>query len=117
MTSSAVSCINEQGATAIEYALIASGIAAAIIITVNALGVSVVNMWTSGFRRARTNGASGPAFRPPIFPCVPSASASRCAAEPGLSGFCWLSCGAQPDSQTISKVARRRPSASAKRSA
>ncbi len=37
----------QQGATAIEYALIAAGIAAAIIITVNALGVSVVNMWTS----------------------------------------------------------------------
>ena len=37
----------EQGATAIEYALIAAGIAAAIIITVNALGVSVVNMWTT----------------------------------------------------------------------
>jgi Flp pilus assembly pilin Flp len=27
--------------------LIAAGIAAAIIITVNALGVSVVNMWTT----------------------------------------------------------------------
>jgi pilus assembly protein Flp/PilA len=37
----------KQGATAIEYALIAAGIAAAIIITVNALGVSVVNMWTT----------------------------------------------------------------------
>jgi pilus assembly protein Flp/PilA len=37
----------EQGATAIEYALIAAGIAAAIIVTVNALGVSVVNMWTT----------------------------------------------------------------------
>jgi pilus assembly protein Flp/PilA len=38
---------HEQGATAIEYALIAAGIAAAIIITVNALGVSVVNMYTA----------------------------------------------------------------------
>ena len=27
-------------------------------------------------------------------------------ADPGASGFCWLSCGVQPDSQTISKVAR-----------
>ena len=36
-----------QGATAIEYALIAAGIAAAIIITVNALGVSVNTMWTA----------------------------------------------------------------------
>ena len=32
------------------------------------------------------------------------------------SGFCWLSCGAQPDSQMTSKVARIRPSGSAKRS-
>jgi len=37
----------QQGATAIEYALIAAGIAAAIIISVNALGVSVVNMWSA----------------------------------------------------------------------
>jgi pilus assembly protein Flp/PilA len=37
----------QQGATAIEYALIAAGIAAAIIISVNALGVSVVTMWTT----------------------------------------------------------------------
>ena len=35
----------------------------------------------------------------------------------GLSGFCWLSCGAHPDSQTTSNVARMRPSGSAKRSA
>ena len=37
----------QQGATAIEYALIAAGIAAAIIVSVNALGVSVVNMWSA----------------------------------------------------------------------
>ena len=37
----------QEGATAIEYALIAAGVAGAIIITVNALGVSVVNMWTA----------------------------------------------------------------------
>jgi pilus assembly protein Flp/PilA len=37
----------QEGATAIEYALIAAGVAAAIIITVNALGVSVVSMWTA----------------------------------------------------------------------
>lgn len=46
-----------------------------------------------------------------------NASASRALALPGFSGCCWLSCGAQPDTQTISKVARTRPSASAKRSA
>ena len=39
--------LQQQGATAIEYALIAAGIAAAIIVAVNALGVSVVNMWSA----------------------------------------------------------------------
>jgi pilus assembly protein Flp/PilA len=38
---------DQRGATAIEYALVAAGVAAAIIVTVNALGVSVVNMWTT----------------------------------------------------------------------
>ena len=28
-------------------------------------------------------------------------------AEPGRSGFCWLSCGAQPVTETISKVVDR----------
>ena len=47
----------------------------------------------------------------------PFTAASKLAfAEPGCNGFCWLSCGAQPDSQITSKVARMRPSASAKRS-
>ena len=39
--------LQQQGATAVEYALIAAGIAAAIIVAVNALGVSVVNMWSA----------------------------------------------------------------------
>lgn len=43
---------------------------------------------------------------------TPSASESRMRADPGRSGFCWLSCGAQPENQTRSKVARTRPSAS-----
>lgn len=38
---------NDSGATAIEYALIASGIAGAIIVVVIALGTSVKNMYTS----------------------------------------------------------------------
>jgi pilus assembly protein Flp/PilA len=38
---------NDGGATAIEYALIASGIAGAIIVVVLALGTSVQNMYTS----------------------------------------------------------------------
>ena len=49
--------------------------------------------------------------------CTRFTAASRLAfAEPGRNGFCWLSCGAQPDSQMMSKVARMRPSGSAKRS-
>jgi len=63
--------------------------------------------FTNGARRAY----------PPPFPCPRSASSSRIFADPGFSGFCWLSCGAQPASQMRSKVARRRPSLSAKRSA
>jgi pilus assembly protein Flp/PilA len=38
---------DERGATAIEYAMIAAGIAAAIIAAVNALGVSVVGLYQS----------------------------------------------------------------------
>jgi len=38
---------DDSGATAIEYALIASGIAGAIIVVVLALGTSVKNMYTS----------------------------------------------------------------------
>lgn len=34
-------------------------------------------------------------------------------ADPGCSGFGWLACGAQPDREIISNVARMRPSASA----
>ena len=34
-----------------------------------------------------------------------NASASRICAEPGLSGFCWLSCGAQPVIQAIIELA------------
>src|ERR1700730_6799895 len=46
-----------------------------------------------------------------------TASARLAFAEPGFSGCCWLSCGAQPESQITSKVARMRPAGSAKRSA
>ncbi len=38
---------NESGATAIEYALIALGIAVAIIVAVNALGQSLVGVFDS----------------------------------------------------------------------
>ena len=37
--------IDQDGATAIEYSLIAAGIAAAIIATVTSLGTSVKTMW------------------------------------------------------------------------
>jgi pilus assembly protein Flp/PilA len=38
---------DERAATAIEYALIASGIAGAIIVVIVTLGTSVQNMYTS----------------------------------------------------------------------
>jgi pilus assembly protein Flp/PilA len=38
---------SQDGATAIEYALIAAGIAGAIIIAVGALGDKLVTMWSS----------------------------------------------------------------------
>jgi len=39
--------IDQSGATAIEYSLIAAGIAAAIVATVNTLGTNVNTMWQS----------------------------------------------------------------------
>jgi pilus assembly protein Flp/PilA len=38
---------NESGATSIEYALIAAGIALAIIAAVNSLGTKISNKYTS----------------------------------------------------------------------
>jgi pilus assembly protein Flp/PilA len=38
---------DRRGATAIEYALMAAGIAGAVIVTINALGVKVGTMWTT----------------------------------------------------------------------
>lgn len=38
---------DESGATAVEYAMIAAGIATAIVATVTALGTSVKEMWES----------------------------------------------------------------------
>ena len=37
----------ERGATAIEYSLIAAGVAGAIVAVITTLGVSVTDMWTS----------------------------------------------------------------------
>jgi pilus assembly protein Flp/PilA len=37
----------QSGATAIEYALIAAGVAGAIVATITLLGGSVVDMWTT----------------------------------------------------------------------
>ena len=38
---------DRNGTTAIEYAIIASGVAGAIIATITALGGSVTTLWTS----------------------------------------------------------------------
>ncbi len=37
----------QDGATAVEYALIAAGVAGAILVAITALGGSVTTMWTS----------------------------------------------------------------------
>ncbi len=109
-------CADESGATAIEYAMIASGIAVAIVAAVYTLGGTGEEPVHDGLRPAFLK-LTRRLSRPPEFPaCAAHRRAASCA-EPGFSGCCWLSCGAQPDSQTISKVARTRPSGSAKRSA
>ena len=38
---------SQDGATAIEYALIAAGVAAALVATINTLGGNVNQMWTN----------------------------------------------------------------------
>ena len=58
-----------------------------------------------------------PAFSPSGRSTAPSASASRAVAEPGRFGVGWSGPGAQPDSHTISKVARTRPCGAGKLSA
>ena len=109
---------DEKGATSIEYALIAAGIAVVISATVFGLGSELKTNYYD--KLAGLFQLSSVCYRPAFSPAgsslVPSASARRCRAEPGASGFCWLACGAQPESQTISKVARTRPSRSEKRS-
>jgi pilus assembly protein Flp/PilA len=40
-------CANESGATAVEYAMIAVGIAVVIVAAVNSIGTSVKNNFTS----------------------------------------------------------------------
>ena len=56
-------------------------------------------------------------FSPALCSAVPSASASRRAALPGLSGLGCESCGAQPCRKSTSKLAATRPDGRAKRSA
>ena len=38
---------NESGATAIEYAIIAAGVAAVLVAAIAALGGKVTNLWTA----------------------------------------------------------------------
>src|SRR5712692_4801272 len=104
----------ERGTTAIEYSIVAAGIAMAVVGAIRVLGAHVLTDQLS-----QLGGLFGdrPALSPAGISCVPSASASRVLAEPGASGCGWLACGFQPESQTMSKVARTRPSGSPKRSA
>ena len=101
---------DEQGATAIEYALIAAGIGVAIVADRMALGSVDQRLYCRACAALFSIARSAARLLAGRNLVVPSASASRARAEPGLSGCCWLSCGAQPDSHTISKVARMRPS-------
>src|ERR1700752_4739160 len=82
------------------------------------LGLKDVGAGNVGEPRSRiVHPPSPPGFSPVLISRTPSASARRVRAEPRRSGFCWLSCGAQPESQMISNVARTLPSESEKRSA
>ena len=68
-------------------------------------------------RRRYASSGAVPSPVPPAGIALPLTASARLAfAEPGFNGCCWLACGAQPDSQMMSKVARMRPSGSAKRS-
>ena len=105
---------DENGATVVEYGLIAGGLSIVIAIAVGLVGERCATFCTVPLPRFPANSftAAGqrPAFSPALRSFVPSASASRASALPGRSGFCWLSCGAQPVAVTISKVAGTRPS-------
>ena len=107
---------DERAATAIEYALIASGIGAVLAATVSWSGDQPQNALHHSLDRAQI-ADDPPGFSPVGISRTPSASASRACAEPGRNGRCWSGCGAQPTSQAMSKVARSRPSVSAKRAA
>ena len=57
---------NKRGATSIEYAIIASGIAGALIATIGLLGTTVEQMWTELTASSIKSGAAS--FRPSAFP-------------------------------------------------
>jgi hypothetical protein len=76
---------NESGATAVEYAIVASGVGAFVVATVyfaQQPGEKPVHHAGRSFSNQR------PAFSPAEISCVRSASARRVFAEPALSGCC-----------------------------
>ena len=102
---------DESGATAIEYGMILSLMFLVILGALNAFGATGSGLQRCHGHAPQRHGRLRPYS--PVCSLTPSASASRIFAEPRGSGFCWLSCGAQPARCTISKVAGMRPSASA----
>ena len=118
---------DERGATSIEYGMIALLVAVGMLVALRSLGETNANSWNRLGQQAQRRhagqvavsggaAAAGLAVSPAGCSVVPSASASRALAVPGRSGCCWLSCGAQAVSVTISKVAGTRPSGRPKRS-
>ena len=79
------------GATAIEYALIASLISMVIIAALTTIGTKLSHS-SSG----ACAGNSQLAFHRRYVPPCPAHRPGRALALPGFSGCCWLSCGAQP---------------------
>ena len=114
---------DETGATAIEYGLIVAVLSLAIVGGIgqagNAHRVAVQRQQQQACEGLRALIATA-LHRAQAGQCPPGSSSivvSETFAEPGFSGFCCEASGAQPDIQTIEKVARMRPSASENRSA
>src|SRR5262245_52216361 len=109
-------CLNEVAVhDRVEKRIVLHVVDVAVDVVVHPACRDHAEMPVGGTQFGQRSLAHRSAFWPADISCVPSASARRRIADPGASGFCWLSWGAQADSQTISKVARMRPSGSAKR--
>ena len=114
---------DETGATAIEYGLIVAVLSLTIIGGIGQVSNSITWLFSDNNSRLAN------AFAHPDRDLSALADSDQCPsgpssivfsetlAEPGFSGFCCDASGAQPDIQTIEKLARIRPSGSENRSA